>query len=114
MEISCIVIELKPNSLGRVEEWASYIKENKSSALESLKNEKVTVENFFFVKLEGKDYLIGYMRSKSFEKASEVVKQSLLEIDAYHKKFQDDTWVNGTRGTLMLDLSRIIDENKMA
>ena len=113
MEIRCVVIELKPNSFERVKEWASFIEKNKKHALETLKGETVTVENFFFVTLEGKDFLIGYMRAKSFDSASEIIKESLAEIDAYHKKFQKDTWVNGTKGKLMVNLSRIPNEESI-
>jgi hypothetical protein len=114
MEIKCLVIELKPNSLERVKKWAEFIKENEVSALKSLQNETVTVENFFFVTLVSKDYLIGYMRAKSFEVASTTIKESLSEIDAYHKEFQQETWVNGTKAELMVSLSRIHNEDEIA
>ncbi len=114
VEIKCVVIELKPNSLERVKEWADFIKDNEDAALETLENETVTVENFFFVTLENKDYLIGYMRAKSFEVASNAVKESLLAIDVYHKRFQKDVWVNGTSAELMVSLSRIRNEEGSA
>ena len=47
MDVKCVVIELKPNSLSRVKEWVSFVKENEAEALQSLENEGVTVENFF-------------------------------------------------------------------
>ena len=59
MEISCVVIELKSKNLKRVREWASFIQTNEEDALETLNNEGVTVENFFLVTLDKKDYLIG-------------------------------------------------------
>ena len=114
VEVKCVVIELKPNSLERVKEWADFIKDNESAALATLENETVTVENFFFIALEEKDYLIGYMRAKSFELASNAIEESLLAIDAHHKKFQKDIWVNGTRAELMVNLSRISDEEEHA
>lgn len=104
METSCVVIELKKNSLGRVREWAAFINTHREEALATLKNEGVTIESFFLVKLEDKDYLIGFMRAKSMEKAHEAVKQSLSEIDAYHQQFKKDTWLNGYRGELLVDL----------
>jgi len=114
MEIRCVVIELKPDSFERVKEWADFIENNKKQALETLKKETVTVENFFFVTLDKKDFLIGYMRAKSFNSASEAIEKSLIEIDAYHKKFQKDTWINGTKGKLMVNLSRIPNEEDNA
>ena len=50
------------------------------------------------------------MRAKSFEVASETVKQSLLKLDAYHKEFQEDTWVKGIKTKLIVNLSRIENE----
>ena len=57
MDIRCVVIELKPDSFERVKEWANFIENNKKQALETLKKETVTVENFFFVTLDKKDFL---------------------------------------------------------
>jgi len=114
MDVSCIIIELKPNSKPRVEEWASFILSNKEETLSTLKNEGVTIENFFLATIESKDYLIGYMRAKSMEKARDVVKTSLSEIDAYHKQFQQDCWVKGIRTQSMLELNRLIDEDENA
>lgn len=114
MDVSCVVIELKPDSKARVEEWASFILSNKEQALLTLKNEGVTVESFFFTTIESKDYLIGYMRAKSLEKAHDVVKESLSEIDAYHKQFQQDCWVKGIRTQSMLELDRLVAEDKNA
>ena len=74
MEIKCVIVELKPDSLNRVREWARYILENKSEALQSLENEGVTVESYFLFTLEKKDLLVVYMRGESFEKASGIVK----------------------------------------
>lgn len=53
------------------------------------------------------------MRAKSFNSASEAIEKSLVEIDAYHKKFQKDTWINGTKGKLMVSLSRIPNEENI-
>lgn len=114
MDKNCVVIELKKNSLGRVREWAAFINAHREEALATLKNEGVTIESFFLVRLEEKDYLIGLMRAKSMEKADAAVKQSLSEIDAYHRSFQKDTWAKGNRGELLVDLSRITDEESYA
>jgi hypothetical protein len=110
MEVSCVLIELKPESRARVEEWAAHITANKEEAISTLENEGVTVESFFFLSVKSTDYLICYMRAKSMEKAHEVVEKSLSKIDAYHKKFQRDTWVSGNRAELLIDLSRISNE----
>jgi hypothetical protein len=110
MDVSCILIEIKPGSRARVEEWAAHITANKEEAIATLRNEGVTVESFFFLTINSVDHLICYMRAKSMEKAHDVVEKSLSEIDAYHKKFQRDTWVSGNRAELLIDLSRISNE----
>lgn len=110
MDVSCVVIELKPNSLERVRAWASFILENRGEAIETLKDEAVTIESFFLLEIESKDYLVGYMRAKSMDHAHETVKHSLSKIDAYHQQFKNDTWVKGIKSELMFDLSRVKDE----
>ncbi len=54
------------------------------------------------------------MRAKSFETASNAVEESILVIDAYHRKFQKDVWVNGTRAELIVSLSRLSNEEECA
>jgi hypothetical protein len=114
MEINCIVIELKKDSLDRVREWAAFINHRREEALDTLKNEGVTIESFFLVKIEDKDYLLSFMRAESMEHAHEAVKHSLSEIDAYHQQFKKDTWLKGNWGELLVDLSRITDEESYA
>ena len=114
VDVKCVVVELKPNSLSRVREWVSYLKDHEAEALQSLENEGVTVENFFLFAMEGKDYLIGYMRAKSMDVASKAVKESLLEIDAYHQQFKKDTWSEIFKTDLVVNLSRIPSESTIA
>jgi hypothetical protein len=114
MDVSCVVVELKPGSIGRVKEWAKFILDNREEALSTLENEGVTIESFFFLTLESKDYLIGYMRAKSMEHAHEAVRHSLSKVDAYHQQFKRDTWVGGSTAELMFDLSRVPDESRLA
>ena len=114
MEVNCVIIELKPDSLGLVEEWSRHILLNKDEAISTLQNEGVTIETFFLAKIEDKDYLVAYMRAKSMEKAIEAVKESISEIDAYHQQFKRDVWVKGMQSKLVLDLSRISNEEQSA
>lgn len=113
MEVGCVVIELKPDSKKRVDQWASFILSKKDEALETLKNEGVTIESYFFVNIEGKDYLIGYMRAKSMKYAQEAVKKSLSEIDAYHQQFKKDCWEKAIKTQPILELNRIVGEENM-
>lgn len=114
METSCVVIELLPNSLEKVKEWANFLRSNRDEALQSLKNEGVTVESAFVVDIEGKAYLIGYMRAVSMGKAHEAVKDSTLNVDAFHQAFKNACWGKRYQSTPVSDLSRIPDEAEYA
>ncbi len=104
MEIIAGVIELKPDSLEQVEEWAATLNERVDEAVATLRDEGVQLESWFHLSLDGKDYLLSYMRADSFEKAQKVVKTSAHAIDAYHQQFKKDTWLGGTRARLLVDL----------
>jgi len=114
MDVSCVIIELKPGSLERVKEWADFILANRDEALVTLENEGVTIESFFLLNVESKNYLVGYMRAKSMEQAHEAVTQSLSEVDAYHQQFKQDAWVKGIKTELLFDLSRVTNEPSFA
>jgi hypothetical protein len=113
MEVSCVIIELKPDSYARVEEWKNFIFSNKKEATSTLRNEGVTVETFFLARIEDRDYLVGYMRAKSMDHAHEIVKHSISNVDAYHQKFKMDTWVKGIESELIFDLTRIHNEENI-
>ena len=104
MEIIAGLIELKPNSMAKVEEWAKTINDRKDEATETLKDEGVMLESYFHLELAGKDYLLTYMRAESIAKAQDVVKSSQHAIDVYHQSFKNETWLKGTRAKLLVDL----------
>lgn len=110
METSCTVIELLPNTTEKVREWAEFLRTNREEALRSLKNEGVTIESAFVVNIEGKDYLVGYMRAVNTANAHEAAKDSTLNVDANHQAFKKACWGKRYRGTPVSDLSRISDE----
>ncbi len=104
MEIIAGVIELKPDSLHKVEAWAQTINERIDEALSTLRDEGVQLESWFHLSLNGKDYLLSYMRADSLARAHKAVETSPHAIDVYHKQFKKDTWVGGTRARLLIDL----------
>lgn len=110
METHCTVIELLPDTTEKVREWAEFLRTNREEALQSLENEGVTIESAFVVNIEGKDYLVGYMRAVSMDKAREAVKNSTLNVDAYHQAFKKTCWGKRYKATPVSDLSRITDE----
>lgn len=114
MELSCVLIELREGSLDKVKAWADYILSNKEQALSTLAHEKVTIESLFLTKIGSTDYLIGYMRAPSMKFAREAVKTSTSEVDKVHQAFKKETWIAATEAELLVDLSRIVDEEGFA
>jgi hypothetical protein len=104
MDVVANIIELKPNSLDRVEEWATTLNERADKAIETLQNEGVKIESWFHLSLDGKDYLLCYMRAESIKKAHEVVSSSPHAIDAYHQQFKKNTWGVSKSARLLVDL----------
>ena len=88
MEIIAGVIELKPNSIDTVEQWANTITARMDEAVATLRDEGIQLESWFHLSLDGKDYLLSYMRADSLQKAQDAVKQSEHAIDAYHQTFK--------------------------
>ncbi|MBD1842538.1 hypothetical protein H6F89_03735 [Cyanobacteria bacterium FACHB-63] len=58
MDVAANIIELKANSLERVEEWAKTLNERAEEAILTLQNEGVIIESWFHLSLDGKDYLL--------------------------------------------------------
>lgn len=106
MEFKAYLIKLKANSGDQVFMWASEINRRKDEALATLHVEGVKIESWFLLKLNGEDYLICYIRSQDMELAQQVAKESIHNIDKYHKQFKRDTWVRGsvTELELLVDL----------
>jgi hypothetical protein len=107
VEVVARLIELKPSSEEKVQTWAEYINANRANALASLEAEGVSVESWFSLTLNGKQYLLCYMRSESMERAHHVAATSENPVDAVHQQFKVDTWVRGAGavGELLVDLS---------
>ena len=106
MDVFARLIQLKPNSRKRVQEWVDEITSRRGEALETLKQEGVSVESYHLMTLEGVDYLLLYMRSENLNQAAQVGAESESEIDAIHQQFKIDTWIRGAGcvGELLLDL----------
>ncbi len=106
MQVFARLIELKPDSSLRVKDWARHVGANRAEAESTLKAEGVSVESWFSFSIDGKEFLLCYMRAKSLEEAQRVAAQSKSSIDAYHQQFKVDTWVRGggAVGTFLVDL----------
>ena len=100
------LIKLKPGSRERVQQWASTLNERKAEALDTLAAEGVVLESWFFLEMDGDEYLMLYMRSRSMAEAERVGTEANSDIDQIHQQFKVDTWVRGEGavGTLLLDM----------
>jgi len=106
MELSASLIELKPGTADLVEDWKEFIEKNVNLALDSIRAEGVEVESWFLIQLEGKDYLLCYMRANSMEKAVSAGNHSTNPVDTYHRQFLRAACVGrAATGRLLLDLA---------
>ena len=110
MDCRAAFIKLKPGSLNKVREWVKTINQRRDEALATLRDEGVSIESWFLLSREDGDYLVGYMRSKDFDRANSAVEQSLHEIDAYHQQFKRDTWERDSREELELLVDLAVEE----
>ena len=110
METICHRIQLKPDSLDTVYEWAKELMSRKNEALATLRDEGVWIESVFLERTEQGDFLIYYMKLESMDRAKEVVAKSKHAIDEYHQKFKKATWVTGKKLELLVDFDRFEEE----
>ena len=103
-ETRCVKIRLKPNSIEKVREWAKTLNERKDEALATLRDESVILETVFLDQSDEGDFLIYMMKAESFERAKEAVQKSVHPIDEYHRNFKRETWEDGKRLELLIDL----------
>ncbi|QIO06758.1 DUF6176 family protein [Acinetobacter shaoyimingii] len=103
MDIGAVLIELKENRLDDVAVWQAEINARKQEAIETLKAERVFIESWFQLKLEGKDYLIAYMRADDIHYAQQVGKSSQFPIDQIHKAFKQN-WARVIPAQILVDL----------
>ncbi|MCG8393784.1 MAG: DUF6176 family protein [Pseudomonadales bacterium] len=107
MDVIAGLIELKPGSASEVEDWKNFIDSHREQALKSLRAEGVNIESWFSLRLDGKDYLLCYMRADSIEKSQQVMAASANPVDARHRQFKENAWVRGShvQTTLLVDLA---------
>ena len=100
------LIKLKPGSSAKVQQWAATLNERKAEAIDTLAAEGVALESWFYLEMDGEEYLMLYMRSRSMGEAERVGAASGSDIDQIHQQFKIDTWVRGEGaiGSLLLDL----------
>ena len=104
----CVKVELKPNSLDRVREWARTLNETRrDEAMATLRDETVVLEAVFLDRSTEGDFLIYIMTAESFEKAQQAVATSTHDIDRYHQEFKRSAFESRKQLELLVDLDRI-------
>lgn len=103
-QVVCVKVWLRAASEARAQEWAAHINAHRDEAMQTLRDEGVSVESVFLDRSSGAPCLIYYMRSESEARAKAVGDASTHEIDVYHRAFKRDTWVKVERLELLVDL----------
>lgn len=109
-ETSCVKIKLKPGSVPRAREWAMVINARREEALATLRDEGVVLECAFLDQTPEGDFLIYVMKAESFQKAKEAAQRSSHEIDDYHLKFKEETWEDGKKLEILIDLEDLLPQ----
>ncbi len=103
-QTNCVKIKLKPNSIEKVREWSKFINDRKDEALATLRDESMILETAFLDQTDEGDFLIYLMKALSFDKAKQAALTSVHEIDEYHQNFKHETWEDGKKLELLIDL----------
>lgn len=85
MEIICSRIQLKPDSVARVREWAATLSSRPDEVLETLRNEGIYLECAFLDQRADGDWLVYVIKAEDIAKAWEAYGKSTLPIDEYHR-----------------------------
>lgn len=100
MEVRCIKVKLKKNSVNNVRHWFSTLVARKNEVLETMKRENIIVESAFLTNVGDIDYLIYYVKSPDIKKALEIFENSCLPIHEFYKK----KWTELCEESIILDV----------
>jgi hypothetical protein len=109
VETTCVKVRLKPGSLDRVRAWASELNRRSDEVFATLRDERVIAESVFLDQTSDGDFLIYYLKARSFEEARQAAQQSQHEVDAYHEEFKRDTWDTRKPLELLIDFENFTD-----
>lgn len=105
MEVQCLKIKLKPNSVSLVREWSARLNSEMDEVKQILKNEGMTVESVFLEQSTQGDFLIYYVRSPDLKRTHEVFEASQHPIDVYHRETMKRIIENSLQLECLLDAS---------
>jgi hypothetical protein len=97
-------VKLAEGGYQRAQAWAAEISRRKPEALATLKQEGVTIESVFFERIGESDYLVYYMRARDVAQALAAGRTISDDLQAYHRRFQREVWVDVKPLDLLLDL----------
>ena len=84
MEYASGLIKLKLETEDKVEEWRNTISSRLNEAAATLQDEDVQIESWFKVEIEGRKYLLWYLRAKSIQRVFEISMKLNHPIDKFH------------------------------
>lgn len=105
MEVACIKIRLKPDSLETVRAWASRMTAEMNEVKKLLKNEGMSLESVFLEQGSEGDFLIYYVRSPDLKKTVEICRASQHPIDIYHREVMRQIEAGSIQLECLLDAS---------
>lgn len=106
MQIRCVRVKLKPDSLERVREWQSVMNERRAEALETMQAEGMWVESTFLEETPEGPHLIVVLIAEDFDKARAVGRASTHAIDVYHREFRQAVADSHADLELLVDFNR--------
>jgi len=108
MEYASGLIELKPDTDIKVEQWKNVIASRLDEAAATLQDEQVQIESWFKVEIDNKKYLLWYLRAKSIQRVFEVSMKLKHPIDKFHYELMAEiTATNGNiLATPLIDIPR--------
>lgn len=99
-------IKLKKDSIPEVHAWAQELNRRIKEAMETLRDEGVYLETVFLDRADDADYLIYFMKVVDAKKAGKIAQKSKHAIDAFHKQFKKDCWIEKQPLELLIDFDR--------
>lgn len=105
MNVECIRIQLKPDALPLVREWAARLNTEMETVKDLLRKEGMILESVFLEETPEGNSLLYYLRSEDLHKAREVSKASAHPLDAYHQQVMQKIAASAKSLTCLLDIA---------
>ena len=92
MDIQCLKIRLKPDSLDKVKAWVKQFTEMPEVS-EALREESIHVESMFIEHTDEGEFLILYQRADDLQKANEFYAKTEHPANVAMRSFVEETWI---------------------